>query len=175
MAVTASVEVYGVKKALKELGDIDKKQRFKAVNKVKAAGNELVQVARSTYPSDPVLVSEAGYVSWSPNGRLGYSKAKVDKGVVIKVGGRSYGNTYAIVTLVQQNPGGALFDIAGFADGSYSKGPQGDAFISKLNRQYGKAQRGMWRRIASIRNIGNDAILKALEEVVAETNRKLVA
>jgi hypothetical protein len=174
MGVSASVEIYGVREALKELGQIDKKQRWKAIAKVKAAGEPLAKAAREKYAPDPVLISEAGYVSWSKNGRLGYSKAAADKGVQVQVGGRSRGDAYAIVTIVQKNPGAAMFDIAGFANGAYAKGPQGEAFIAKLNREYGKAQRGMWRNIAVIRKIGNDEIIRALEEVAAEVNRKLV-
>jgi hypothetical protein len=68
-----------------------------------------------------------------------------------------------------------MFDIAGFANGAFAKGPQGEAFISKLERDYGKAQRGMWRNIGVIRRLGNDAIMDALKEVTAEVNRKLVA
>jgi hypothetical protein len=174
MGVSASVEVFGVRDALKELGQIDKKQRWKAIAKVKAAGEPLVNAAREKYPPNPVLTNEAGRTTWKDQGRLGYSKASADKGVQIQVGGRSKGNAYAIVTIVQKNPGAAMFDIAGFANGAYSKGPQGDAFIAKLTRDYGPAQRGMWRNIGVIRRIGNDAIMKALEEVTAEVNRKLV-
>jgi hypothetical protein len=174
MGVSASVEVFGVRDALKELGQIDKKQRFKAIAKVKAAGGPLADAAREKYASDPVLVNEAGNVSWSSKGRLGYSKAAADKGVQIVVGGRSRGDAYAIVTIVQKNPGAAMYDIAGFADGKYSQGKSGDEFINVLNRKYGKAQRGMWRNIGVIRKIGTDQIMAALEEVAAEVNRKLV-
>ena len=175
MGVSASVNVYGVREAMKELGEIDKKQRFKAINKVKAAGAPMLTAAREKYAPDPVLTNEAGRTTWKNQGRLGYSKASADKGVQIQVGGRSRGESYAIVTLIQKNPGAAMFDIAGFANGAYAKGPQGEAFIDKLNRDYGKAQRGMWRNIGGIRRLGNDAIMEALKEVTAEVNRKLVA
>jgi hypothetical protein len=175
MGVSAEINVYGVREALKELGEIDKKQRFKAINKVKAASQPMVNAAREKYPSDPVLTNEAGRTTWKANGRLGYSKATADKGVQVQVGGRSRGEAYAIVTLIQKNPGASMFDIAGFANGAFAKGPQGEALIAKLNRDYGKAQRGMWRNIAVIRRIGDTAIMDALKEVTAEVNRKLVA
>ena len=174
MPVSASVEVYGVRDVLKELGQIDKKQKFKAIAKVKAAGGPAFALARENYPSDPVLVSEAGYVSWQRKGRLGYSKADADKGVVIQVGGRARGQAYPIVTIVQKNPGAAMFDIAGFADGKWVKRHSGDDFIDVLERKYGKAQRGMWRNVVKIRALASEAINKALDEVAAEVNRKLV-
>jgi hypothetical protein len=175
MGVSAEINVYGVREALKELGEIDKKQRWKAINKVKAASQPMVNAAREKYPSDPVLTNEAGRTTWKANGRLGYSKAQADKGVQVQVGGRSRGDAYAIVTLIQKNPGASMFDIAGFADGKWVARHSGDDFINVLERKYGKAQRGMWRNIAVIRRIGNDAIMDALKEVMAEVNRKLVA
>jgi hypothetical protein len=102
------------------------------------------------------------------------------------VGGRSFGQSYAIVTIVQKNAGGALFDIAGLRNGSQGVGgtdrlgrnredSQSKAFLDNLNASYGRAQRGMWRKIKAIRELADGELMKALEEVAAETNRKLVA
>ena len=184
MAASASIEVFGVRDALKELGQIDKKLRFKAVTKIKGASAEMLAVARSTYPDNADL--QDTLPGWSTQGRLGYDKKKVDQGVQIQVGGRSIGNSYAIVTIIQKNAGGALFDIAGLRDGSKGVGStdrlgrerkpkQSKAFIDNLNASYGKAQRGMWRKIKVIRGLADGELMKALEEVAAETNRKLVA
>ena len=175
MPIGASVDVYGAKAVLIELNKLDRSQKFKAIAKMKAAGAPLVKAAAEKYPSDPVLVNESGYVSWSSKGKRGYSKKEADKGVQIMVGGRSFGDAYSIVTIVQKNPGAAMFDIAGFADGKFSKGDSGDAFIDVLNRKYGPAQRGMWRNIKVIRNIGNQAILDAINEVAEEFNRKILS
>ena len=173
MAVNAEIQVYGVKAALKELGEIDKKQRFKAVNKVKSAAKPMIEEARKRYPETSDI--QGAMSGWSTKGRLGYDKPKVDKGVVVQVGGRSRGDSYAIVTLIQKDPGGALYDIAGFANGAQGKGEaQGDQFIENLNRGFGKAQRGMWRSVTVIRQLADKAITEALQEVMAEVNRKLV-
>jgi len=175
MPISASVEVYGVKEVFKQLGEIDKKQKLKAMAKVRAAGAPAVAKARENYPSDPVLVNKKGNPSWGPNGRLGYSKSTADKGVSIQIGGRARGQAYPIVTIVQKNPGAAMFDIAGFRDGSKGKGgARGEAFIEKLEKEYGEAQRGMWRNVKEIRELANDAILKAIDEVAAEVNRKIL-
>lgn len=167
MPIGASVDVYGAKAVLTELNKIDRSQKFKAIAKMKAAGAPLVAAGRDQYPSS------APTDHWSDKGRLGYSKKKADTGVQLQIGGRSQGQAYAIATLIQKNPGAAMFDIAGFANGKYAKGPSGDAFISKLNSDFGKAQRGLWRNIKTIREIGNKAILEALNEVAAEFNRKV--
>jgi hypothetical protein len=175
MPINASVEVYGVKEVLKELGEVDKKAKLKAISKVKAAGAPAVSKARENYPSNPVLVNKKGNPSWGANGRLGYSKSAADKGVSIQIGGRARGEAFPIVTIVQKNAGAAMFDIAGFANGSTGKGgARGEAFIKKLEKEYGKAQRGMWRNVKEIRELANNAILKAIDEVAQEVNRKIL-
>jgi hypothetical protein len=167
MPISASVEVYGVKEVFKELGQIDKKQKFKAMAKVKAAGAPAVAKARENYPERPLS-------GWTYGGRLAYSKSSADKGVQIQIGGRAQGQAYPIITIIQKNPGAAMFDIAGFANGATGQKPQGDAFIDALNEKYGKAQRGMWRNVREIRALANDAILKAIDEVAKEVNRKIL-
>ena len=68
-----------------------------------------------------------------------------------------------------------MFDIAGLNNGASGKGgPRGDAFIQKLNDEYGRAQRGMWRNIVEIRALAANSMTDALNEVMAEVNRKLV-
>lgn len=184
MPASANIEVYGVRDALKELGQIDKKLRFKATNKIKGASGEMLSIARSTYPDNSTL--QDTLPGWSTKGRLGYDKKKVDSGVTVQVGGRSFGQSYAIVTIVQKNAGGALFDIAGLRNGSEGVGgtdrlgrnredSQSEAFLRNLNASFGLAQRGMWRKIKVIRELANGELMKALEEVTAEVNRKLVA
>jgi hypothetical protein len=168
MPISASVEVYGVKEVLKELGEIDKKTKFKAISKVKAAGAPAVNKARENYPAGAPLSG------WTYGGRLAYFKSKADKGVQIQVGGRARGQQYPIITIIQKDPGAAMYDIAGFANGSTGTKPQGDAFIDALDARYGKAQRGMWRNVKEIRELANDAILKAIDEVAAEVNRKIL-
>lgn len=184
MGATAEIQVFGVRDALKELGQIDKTLRFKAVSKIKGASGEMLAVARSQYPDNSQL--QDAMPGWSTKGRLGYDKKKVDSGVVVQVGGRSYGNAYAIVTIVQKNAGGALFDIAGLRNGSEGVGgtdrlgrnredSQSEAFLRNLNSAFGEAQRGMWRKIRIIRELADKELMSALEEVAAQVNRKLVA
>lgn len=184
MPVGAEISVYGVRDALKELGQMDKTLRFKAVSKIKGASGEMLAVARSQYPDNSQL--QDVMPGWSTKGRLGYDKKNVDKGVQVVVGGRSFGNAYAVVTIVQKNAGGALFDIAGLRNGSEGvsgtdrlgrnrEDTQSEAFLRNLNSAFGKAQRGMWRKIKVIRELADKELMNALEEVAAQVNRKLVA
>lgn len=184
MGVSADINVYGVREALKELGRMDKDLRWKAINKIKGASGGMLKVARETYPNNADL--QDVMPGWSTKGRLGYNKPKVDAGVTVQVGGRSFGNAYSIVTIIQKNAGGALFDIAGLQNGSKGvdgvdrlgrkrDNSQSDAFLRNLNLSFGKAQRGMWSKIRVIREIADKELMSALEEVAAQVNRKLVA
>lgn len=184
MPASASIEIYGVRDALRELQQIDKKQKFAAIAKIKSAGGDMLAAARAEYPSDGEL--QSALEGWTGNGRTAYSKAKANSGLKIQIGGRSRGNAYAIVTLVQNDPAAALFDIAGLRDGSQGKpgGPdrlgrkrqpkQSKAFIDALDRGFVKAQRGMWRNVREIRRLSEGNLRKALDEVAASVNRKLV-
>lgn len=184
MPVGAEISVYGVRDALKELGQMDKQLRFKAISKIKGASGEMLAVARGQYPDNQQL--QDVMPGWSTKGRLGYDKKKVDQGVQVKVGGRAYGDAYAVVTIIQKNAGGALFDIAGLRNGAQGVGStdrlgrprqsaQSDAFLHNLNAAFGQAQRGMWRKIRIIREMADKELMSALEEVAAQVNRKLVA
>ena len=171
MSVDIGFEIYGVRDALNELYKIDKKQRFKAVAKIKLAGESLLKEPRSLYPSKQPLGG------WGTGGRLGYNPSKVQKGVQIEVGGRTPrgANSYPVVTLRQKDAGGALFDIAGLRNGGSGKDQaQGKAFLKKLNADYGRAQRGLWRARSSVRDKAGEVLTDALNEVAAEVNRKLV-
>lgn len=165
MSVSASTEIYGLKAALAELNKLDSKTKFQAVNKIKASGSEMVNRVSDTYPDKAPLSGMAP--GRKTAGRLSYDPKKVRKGVTIQVGGRSVKGTIPLVTLTQKNAGGAIFDIAGLRDSS-------SVFVRNLNAYYGRAQRGMWREAKFIYGQATQDILKAIEEVLASVNRKLV-
>lgn len=163
MPISAEVQVFGVKESLKILGNISKEQKFEAIQKIKNAAAPLRDVARTKYP-------DAAPLSGMTNkGRLQYAPAKVQSGVVVTVGGRARFGEAPLVTIVQKNPGGAIFDLAGLRTS-----PTQNQFIRSLTETNGDAQRGMWRAIKEIRDIGYHAILKALDEVAGRANRRLV-
>lgn len=186
MSVSVSTELYGVRDALRELGEIDRKLKNAAIARIRAAGSDIVAVARTEYPTTNEVKSDLE--GWSQGGRLGYDKPKVDAGVKIKVGGKTprNANAYAIVTLVQDNAGGALYDIAGLRDGRKGKpsGPdrlnrkrqpkQSKAFIQALNNGFGNAQRGLWPKRREIAALAQGNLRKALDQVAESVNRKLV-
>ena len=164
MSVTASTEIYGLKAALAELQKIDSKTKFKAVNQIKASGAEMVSRVAQTYPGQPPLSGMAP--SRKGTGRLSYDPKKVRKGVTIQVGGRSQRGSSPLVTLLQKDAGGAIFDMAGL------RGDTGQ-FSAYLTSAYGPAQRGMWRDREYIYGQATQDILQAIEQVLNQVNRTL--
>lgn len=172
MTVEAEIQVYGLRDALKVLRELDPESRKAAVKKVKSAGGELASIGRENYPTFTPLRG------WSKGGRLGYQPSKVASGVQVQVGGRAPkgGDSFPLVTLVQRNAGGALFDLAGLRGGTKPgrlRGPN-PAFLEALNGKYGTSQRGMWRSVRRIRETSYGAMLAAINEVAADAGRKLV-
>jgi hypothetical protein len=165
MSATISTEIYGLKATLAELNKIDSKTKFQAVNKIKASGSQMVNQVSATYPDKAPLSGMAQ--GRKSAGRFSYDPKKVRKGVTIQVGGRSVRGTIPLVTLIQKNAGGAIFDIAGLRDGS-------SVFVRNLNAYYGRAQRGMWREAKYIYGQATQDILKAVEDVLKSVNRNLV-
>ena len=164
MSVTASTEIYGLKAALAELGKLDSKTKFKATNKIKAAGAEMVTQVAGQYPENPPL---SGMKPSGKGGtRLAYDIKKVRKGVTIQVGGRNRNGNVPLVTLIQKDAGGAFFDMAGLRDG-------GSQVVKDLDSRNGKAQRGMWRARKYIYGQATKDILAAIEDVMNQVNRTL--
>ena len=165
MSATIHTEISGLKAALTELGKLDSKTKFKAMNKIKAAGAEMVTEVSSRYPETLPLSGMAP--SKKGGTRLAYDPKKVRKGVTIQVGGRAKTGNIPLVTLIQKNAGGAFFDLAGLRNG-------GSQFVQDLDSRYGKAQRGMWRSRSYIYGQATKDILDAIQEVMAQVNRKMV-
>lgn len=169
-----SIEVYGVRDALAELRRLSPNARREAVSKVRAAGSGLVTLGKEPYPGFKPL---RGWGSGERGGRLGYVPSRAKGGVRIEVGGRTPrgADAFNIVTLIQRDAGAALYDIAGLRGGTRPgrRGPN-PTFVKALNIKYGNAQRGMWRNIGKIRDTAEEGIIKAVTEVAASANRRLV-
>ena len=165
MSLATSVEITGLKQALAELGKLDKSARFKAAAKIKASSPAMLEEGRRQFPSEIGVSMIRGMGN---KGRLGYNKTAVDKGVQIMVGGRARGQGITpLVTLVQKSAAGALFSQAGSKNNS--------DFSRLLTNVFGRPQRGLWRSRAFIAEQGAADIMKAVDEVIADANRALMA
>lgn len=165
MSLETTAEITGLKQALSELSKLDKSARFKAAAKIKASSPALLENARAQFPAEIGVTVIHGMRN---KGRLGYDKAKVDKGVQIMVGGRSRGQGITpLVTLVQKDAAGALFSQAGTRNNTQ--------FTKLLTNVFGRPQRGLWRSRKFIQEQGTADIMRAVDEVIADANRALQA
>jgi hypothetical protein len=164
-------KVTGVRESLRTLGKIDKDLRRETVKKVKAAGSPLVSVARTQYPTTAPLSGMANA------GRLQYQPGKVRSQVMIKVGGRTpkRADSWAIVTLQQNNAAAQLYSVAGMRNNSYSRAQNAgqEQFSANLEKRFGKPQRGMWRKRREIQVLGERFVLLAVKQVEFTANRAL--
>lgn len=164
MSLNTSVEITGLKQAMSELSKLDKSARFKAAAKIKASSPAMLEEGRKQFPSDIGISVIHGMGN---KGRLGYNKAKVDKGVQIIVGGRARQGVTPLVTLVQKDAAGAMFSQAGTKNTSQ--------FSNLLASTFGRPQRGLWRSRKFVQEQGTADIMRAVDEVIADANRALQA
>ena len=164
MSLNTSVEITGLKQAMSELSKLDKSARFKAAAKIKASSPAMLEEGRKQFPADIGISVIHGMGN---KGRLGYNKAKVDKGVQIIVGGRARQGVTPLVTLVQKDAAGAMFSQAGTKNTSQ--------FSNLLASTFGRPQRGLWRSRKFVQEQGSADIMRAVDEVIADANRALQA
>ena len=164
MSLNTSVEITGLKQAMSELSKLDKSARFKAAAKIKASSPAMLEEGRKQVPADIGISVIHGMGN---KGRLGYNKAKVDKGVQIMVGGRARQGVTPLVTLVQKDAAGAMFSQAGTKNTSQ--------FSNLLASTFGRPQRGLWRSRKFVQEQGSADIMRAVDEVIADANRALQA
>ena len=170
MSLETTAEITGLKQALSELSKLDKSARFKAAAKIKASSPAMLEEGRKQFPAEigVSMIRGWGASKKGKKGRLAYDKTAVDKGVQIVVGGRARGQGITpLVTLVQKSAAGALFSQAGMKNNS--------DFSRLLTNVFGKPQRGLWRSRAFIAEQGSADIMKAVDEVIADANRALMA
>ena len=166
---------YDVTATLKELGQIDPKLRRAATARMKGAARPLVQEAKSLVPQDTGL---SGWGNWTtPKGRVigPYNGAAVRKGIKVVYKGPSKKQAgreiFHLLTLQNTTAAGAIYDIAGRANGSgrNSEGAaRGRAFINKL-RQNGMASRIVWRAAEA----KQDEVVQAVEKAVRDMEREV--
>jgi hypothetical protein len=182
--IDSRIEIYGLKEALNELAQIDKKARWAAINSLKAASSKLVAMAADTFPSDAAVEDQLrGAVH---KGRTGYQQNAAKRNVKVKVGGRRTRQGEPVITIVQQDAGAAIFSVAGMRDGKEGKplGPdrlgrkrqasQSKAYIRNLQRGFGQGQRGIWRAYKPIMKEAEGELMEAIRRVAAKVNRKIV-
>ena len=167
MIPTTSVQVYGVKSALKELNKINPKLRREYTKRYKDIVKPVVQAAKLAFPKSAPLSRMAG-----PQARLGgWDGGLVAKGVVAKIDTRKARpgtETVGAFFIVQKTGWGSIYDIAGRTNSS-------SQFVQNLiNSGHGNASRVMWPAYEGNAAEIQLAVLDLVDNVMNDVNRNLV-
>jgi len=166
---------YDVSTMLSALRKVDPALRRATIAKMKLAAKPMLTEAKSLVPDAAPLDN---WYNWTTQrGRVigTYDAKKIRKGLKVTYKGPSKRDRdkeiFPLLTLQNTDAGGAIFDIAGKANGKGwgSEGKKrGEAMIKKL-RQNGRASRVVWRaaerHLPTVQRGVNDAI-KDMEQAI---------
>jgi hypothetical protein len=161
----ATIKVYGVKAALKELNKINPSLRRQFTKRYKDIVKPVLKQAKIDFPKSPPL-SGMG----RPHTRLGgWDGGLVAKGVVAKIDTRKgKSDNVGAFFIVQKTGWGSIYDIAG------RKNP-GSQFVQNLMANgHGAASRVMWPAYLQNAKQIQLSVLDLVGDVMDETNRKLI-
>jgi len=174
---------YDVTRLMSALGKIDPALRRATQAKMKLAAKPMVAEARSLVPENSGLnwgnwTTDAPELGKAGTGRVigTYDAKKIRRGIKVTYKGPSKRDRgkeiFPLLTLQNTDAGGAIFDIAGKANGA-GKGSEnrrrGRAMIAKLRAENGRASRVVWRaaerHLPTVQRGVADAI-KDMEEAI---------
>lgn len=172
-----AAEAQGLADAIKTLGKVDRELKKELVTSMKKAADPLVAEARALVPAAAPLSN------WG-NWKGGWNSGKVTRGIKVSqrntaqrgTGGKRE-ETIRLLALISSSAPGAIFDMAGRADGA-GKGSEnaarGRAMIDKLDT-FGRASRTLWP--AAERKLGDvqQAVRDAIEEMEQTLQKELEA
>ena len=163
MATDLTIQVNGVKDAVKYLNKVEPGYRKAYVANMKEIAKPMTDAMKSNY--DDARFPSGTKRNWSPAGRQVFplSASKAVKGVGVRVNNKKVGAAFSVM---QKNPAAAIFDIAGRANVN----PLGTAFSTKFGRS---ASRVIWPVFeARIFDLTTE-VQKVVDGVMAEVNKNL--
>jgi len=162
-----SVEVSGVKSAIKELRKIDPELRKQFNKDAKEVVRPVIEAAKSNYPATFLSgMSRA----WTQNGKpkFPYSQSKAKSGVRLKVDTR--GKAVSIINVAQNNPAAAIIDMAGKKGGDSRRG---EVFIANLTEKAGRPSRVMWPAFESNETQVQFAMVQLINSVMERVDKEI--
>lgn len=175
MTVNVSVEVIGIKDALRELNSIDKEARRKITRDFKRITKPVEDTAKKLMPKTAPLSGMSR--SWTT--RSGFQMfpwgAAGKDGIVSQVSGRKpkmfagHMSNLATFYVRYKGPTATLFDTSG-------KGPvptrQGSQMVSALTNRYGPPSRVLWRAYEQHDGDIVRETQKLIDEMMEDLNRR---
>ncbi len=162
-----SVEVSGVKSAIKELRKIDPELRKQFNKDAKEVVRPVVEAAKSNYPATFLSgMSRA----WTQNGKpkFPYSQSKAKSGVRLKVDTR--GKAVSIINVAQNNRAAAIIDMAGKKGGGSRRG---EVFIANLTEKAVRPSRVMWPAFESNETQVQFAMVQLINSVMERVDKEI--
>lgn len=163
MATDLTIQVNGVKDAVKYLNQVEPGYRKAYVANMKQIAKPMTDAMQSQY--DDSKFPSGTKRNWSPGGRQVFplSASKAVKGVGVRVNNKKRGAAFSVM---QKNPAAAIFDIAGRANVN----PLGTAFSNKFGRS---ASRVIWPVFEARISDLTTEVQKVVDKVMTEVNKNL--
>lgn len=181
MSLNASIEVTGVKDALRELNNLDKQARREVTRQFREIMQPTLRDAQSLLPGSAPMSGWERY--WNP--REGLQRASEGKGILPwasnnrrsieayvsgsrpkEIGGVTRG--LAAFGVRWKGPNAVLFDMA-----QNSQTPQGRQMVETLQARFGSPSRVMWKAFERTDDQVNREIEKLIEGVMRAVGRKV--
>ena len=163
MAASLTIEVDGVKEAVKYLNKVEPGFRKAYVANMKQVAQPMTDAMKSQY--DNSRFPSGTKRNWTDEGRQIFplSAANASRGVSLRVNNKKSGAAFSVM---QKNPAAAIFDIAGRANTN----PLGTAFSTKFGRS---ASRVIWPVFETKISDISANVQKVVNDVMAEANKNL--
>jgi len=185
-----SVRIEGIQAALKELNTIDPKYRRLVTKRIKAAGADIINDARSMVAHFDNSLMNGAPLSGMARGNLikgretAWKTDQVQKGFKVKVGVRAskeryvnfdrggyteqvvYGSKpYQLMVIQQADAAGAIYDHAGRQTNSM--------FVTNLNAEVGPEPRAIDKAVERGREPVTKKVYEVVQDVEKQINRNL--
>jgi hypothetical protein len=189
-APSTSVRIEGIQAALKELNTIDPKYRRLVTKRIKAAGADIINDARSMVAFFDNSLMNGAPLSGMVRGNLvkgretAWKTDQVQKGFKVKVGVRAskeryvnfdrggyteqvvYGSKpYQLMVIQQADAAGAIYDHAGRNTNS--------TFVTNLNAEVGPEPRAIDKAVERGREPVTKKVYEVVQDVEKQINRNL--
>lgn len=167
--VTATIEIAGLKEALKTLNKIDKTLRTQITRDYRSIVKPVITDANSLIPTGVPLsgmsrnwTTKSGFqmLPWQP-GHKQKIAAKINTRAVKEYAGRT--TNVGTFSIVYQSATGTMFDMS--AEGRLG---------AELTARYGSRSRVMWKAWQQNENTVNAEMEKLVKHVMDLTNRELI-
>lgn len=177
MSATASIEVIGVKDALRELGKIDKEARKQLTRDYKEIVAPAVNTAKSMTPSSPPLSG----MKYNWRGKSGqqlmpWSDQQSDKAIKPFISGKKpkafsgFTSNLATFGIRWTSPNATIVEMSGRGSVPTEKGAQ---MVRSLSARYGQPGRFLWKAFLQHQSDVEQGMENLVKDLMRQVNERL--